>query len=228
MQHPVKAASEVHAGLAGAEAGDTYTGVSYGDDSACPRCGSRHPLFETQMVYEVCRNIVRLLLEQNPVPPAMMIGVLRGNNDTYFAACSPADGTPGQIAFASALQAGRFKLPRLTLVGNLPARGALARGGRTVSAQEVRSCTVTGHPIAGRCAAPKLIHVAAQSATPHPWRLSEVWFDPALQNQSYRHLDTAESCQTCRRLLPLLLCKQGADVDLLSFSGLIRAQWAGY
>jgi len=111
MQNPGKVAQQVAPHLAGGGSGDTYTGVSYGDDIPCPRCGQRHPLYETQVVYEVCRNIVKLLLEQTPCPPAMMIGVLRGNNETYFAACSPADGTPGQIAFSNAIQAGRYKLP---------------------------------------------------------------------------------------------------------------------
>lgn len=225
MKNPEKTAKIIDPASA---SGDSYTGVSYGNDKDCMQCGKRHPLYETQIVYEVCRNIIKLMLEQTPLPPAMMIGVLRSNNDTFFAACSPADGMPGQIAFANAIQVGRYKLPPITLVGNLPARGTISRGGRVVSAQDIRNCTVAGQPIAGRCAAPKLIHIATQQAAPRPWRLSEVWFDPALKSAAYRHLDTAESCQTCSKLIPLLLCKQVPDVDLISFTGLIRAQWTGY
>lgn len=228
MIHHEKTAKPVYTGLAGAPSGDTYTGVSYGDDIPCPRCGQRHPVFETQVVYEVCRNIIKLLMEQNPVPPAMMIGVLRGNNDTFLAACSPADGTPGQMAFAVAVQTGRFRLPGLILAGNLPNAGTTSRGGRTVGAAEIRRCSVAGHPIAGRCAAPKLIHVAQQQNVPRPWSLSEVFFDPALANPHHIHLNTAESCQTCRQLLPLLLCKDGPEVNLITFTGIIRAHWPGF
>jgi hypothetical protein len=229
MQNAGKQAKELGGGILGTEAGDTYTGVSYGDDLVCPNCQSRHPIYETQMVYEVVRNIIKLLLEQTPAPPAMMLGVLRGENGSWFAACSPADGQPGQVALQNAVRNGRVKLPSpMTLVGNLPAAGSTSRGQKPVTAQDVRNCTVNGQPIAGRCAAPKLIHVAIQQNIQRPWRMSEVWFDPALQNNTYRHLDTAESCLTCRNLLPLLLCNQGPDVNLITFTGLIRAQWGGF
>ncbi len=76
----------------GSNAGDTLTGVSYGDDGPCPNCGQRHTINETQQAYDVARTLVRSL---PVVGGAMMLGVLRSADNQWFAACSAHDDTAG-------------------------------------------------------------------------------------------------------------------------------------
>ncbi len=209
----------VHHGLAGGDGGDTYTGISYGDDLPCPNCGLRHSIFETNVLYDMCRILIKQMTMQ-AVANAMMIGVLRGNNNSFYAACSPADGTPGQVAFRNVVQGIRFI--RFALAGNVPDAGSTSRGGVRVSAQMIRQCTVAGNPIAGRCAAPKLVHYAIAHAVPRPWSMSEVLYDPLNQNPHYDHFQTAQSCLSCRQLLPRMLCTQGNAPSLIEFRGFLQ------
>ncbi len=224
MIHQGKKGVRVHRSLAGSDAGDTYTGQAYGDDVPCGSCGGKHPIYETQQVYEVARTIVDCIIGG----PTMMLGVLRSNDGQWVAACSPADGTPGYNAFRGALT-GHHKrfLPALVIAGNIPDDGSRSFGGLPLAASFIRSCTVQNAPIAGRCAAPKLVHYAIRLSLPRPWTMSEVLYDPAGSNPNYTDYLTAPSCATCGVLLPQLLCPLKASATLKEFTGLIRNSWGG-
>lgn len=211
---------KVSGAFPGRSSGDTFTGISYGDDRQCQKCGQHHTINETQQVYEVARTIVDCL---PPTGNAMMIGVLRSSDDLWFAACSPHDGTAGYNAFVASIRTKKHFLPRLTVVGSLPQNQSDTRSGQTLSARDIRSCTVNGHPIAGRCAAPKLLHFAVSNNLRRPWTMSEVFYDPANLNQIYKDYITAPSCQSCQNLLPLILCKHSAgDINMNQFIGMMR------
>jgi hypothetical protein len=159
----------------------------------------------------------------------MMLGVLRSNDGRYFAACSPADGTPGYDAFTAAVTGTHKRfLPALTIAGNIPDNGTVSRGGMSLSAAFLRSCTVNGSPIAGRCAAPKLLHYAIRNQLPRPWVMSEVMYDPTGTNPTYKDYITAPSCNTCKGLLPYMACPRKEQARLVEFTGLIHRQWAGW
>ncbi len=212
----------LHGSLFGSNAGDTYTGQSYGDDVPCTSCGGRHSIYETQQVYDVARTIVDCII----TGPTMMIGVLRSNDGRWVAACSAAEGTPGYNAFREALShRHKRSIPPLAIVGNIPSRDNASRGGQLISAAFMRSCRVGNAPIAGRCAAPKLLLHAIGQRLPRPWTMSEVLFDPAGTNRNYTAYATAPSCATCKNLLPHLLCPSKADVVLHEFNGLIQKSW---
>ncbi len=223
MFNQAKQNQAVHHSLAGGgTSGDTYTGISYGDDLPCPNCGLRHSIFETNVIYDMCRILIKQMTQQG-VAVSMMIGVLRGNNNTFYAASSPADGTAGQLAFRATVQGIRFV--RFTLCGNIPDQGSTSRAGSRVTAQVIRQCTVNGSPIAGRCAAPKLVHYAIGNNIPRPWCMSEVLYDPLGQNPHYDHFQTAQSCLSCRNLLPQMLCTRGNAPNLIEFRGALGANF---
>ncbi len=222
MIHQDKQGMRLHGSLFGSSAGDTYTGQSYGDDMPCMSCGGRHPIYETQQVYDVARTIVDCIV----VRRFMMIGVLRSNDGRWIAACSAAEGTPAYNAFREALShRHKRSLPPLSILGNTPRRYNHSHGGRVISEAFIRSCRVGNAPIAGKCAAPKLILHAIAHRLPRPWTMSEVLFDPAGTNRNYTAYATAPSCATCKSLLPHLLCPSKADVALNEFNGLIQQSW---
>ncbi len=222
MFHNEKRNRAVYKTLAGARSGDTYTGQSYGDDVPCPSCGGRHPVYETQQVYEVVRAIVDCIL----AGPTMMLGVLRANDETWVAACSPADGTAGYNAFRNAVTVTHKRfLPALAIAGNIPDRGTVSRGDLKLNPAFLRSCTVANAPIAGRCAAPKLVHYAIRNNLPRPWTMSEALYDPARASETYEDYQTAPSCDTCKVLLPNMLCPRNAPASVQEFTGLIRKTW---
>jgi hypothetical protein len=224
MIHAKRRGQATPPAFGGSGAGDTFTGISYGDDIVCPTCGQLHPIQETQQIYE----ITRMLVEQIEGAIPMMIGILRDRAGTYVAACSPAEGTPGYQAFLTAIQTKRAFLPQLRVTGDLQMGQLRTRGGDRLSGAQVRACTVLGQPIAGRCAAPKLIHYAMSNDLPRPWVMSEVMHDPTGQNRHHASHVTAESCQTCARLLPLMLCGHTHGEGLLTFRGLMQRQWQGF
>lgn len=225
MFHEGKSGVAVHRSLAGGNAGDTYTGQAYGDDTICPVCNGLHPIFETQQVYEVARTIVDCIIGG----PTMMVGVLRSNDGRYVAACSPANASDGYNAFIGAVTGTHKRfLPSLTIAGNIPDDGSRSRGGLPLNARFIRSCKVDGSPMAGRCAAPKLLHFAIKNLLPRPWVMSEVMYDPAGTSLAYRDYITAPSCSTCAVLLPYMVCPRKQHVNLQVFTDLIRDHWGGW
>ena len=222
MIHQGKKGVRVHHSLAGSEAGDTYTGQAYGDDAPCCSCGGKHPIFETQQLYEVARTIVDCIIGG----PTMMISVLRSNDGRWVAACSPADGTPGYNAFRGALTGPNKRfLPELVVAGNIPYEGVRSFGDVPLPTSFIHSCTVKNAPFAGRCAAQKLIHYAIRLSLPRPWTMSEVLYDPARAHPNYTDYQTAASCATCSILLPQLLCPLKESTPPKAFTALIRKSW---
>lgn len=94
------------------------------------------------------------------------------------------------------------------------------------SAQQGNNKTITGSAIEGSeysqtlvdndpgsCAAPRLIqqamedHEASQPAIRGNWEMTEIWYDPNTEaDDSYVHGLSAKHCNTCAKLVPLLLC----------------------
>lgn len=204
--------------------GSQFTGRTYGDDILCPICSQRHPVSEGSRAKMLCWRIAGELGQAANGLAPMMIGVLVANNGNVYAACSPADSQPGQLAFVQACQ--RVGMVPFIQCGNVPARGVATAGGRQMSPSEMARCRPTQQdPIQGRCAAPKMIHIALSQRAPRPWTMSEMLWDPAGQNAQYTPLWHAQSCNTCQRLLPRMLCKSNSeDVSLITV-GFMRDQF---
>ncbi|EPX56234.1 hypothetical protein D187_007576 [Cystobacter fuscus DSM 2262] len=56
-----------------------------------------------------------------------------------------------------------------------------------------------------KCAAPRLIHAAIQAGE-WPYSMTEVWFEPSKSHAIYPDRHTIESCDNCRKIVPLMLC----------------------
>ena len=82
-------------------------------------------------------------------------------------------------------------------------------GGADVASAEYLQTKVDNEP--GTCAAPRIIEQAMADADAvkvrDNWEMTEVWFDPnAEADESYVHGLSAKHCNTCDKLIPLLLC----------------------
>lgn len=73
-------------------------------------------------------------------------------------------------------------------------------GGRPINPPDY---TVPGSNLGGQCAAAKAV-LAANAAGLKPIAMTETWSGPP--NQSFKEGKHAESCETCKKLLPALLC----------------------
>jgi hypothetical protein len=77
-------------------------------------------------------------------------------------------------------------------------------GGRKIKIEAAPSDT--NDP--GNCAAPRMIQAAVQAGLT-PVAMTEFWVGPA--NSNYSAGAHAESCDTCKRILPAMLCPEPPD-----------------
>ena len=200
--------------------GYAVTGITYGADRRCRRClgdPRQHEVFETELSKAAAKVVLDSLMritESNEVAKLtrgerearFMFGVLVCPSRQLLAACS---GMATPASFKAALRADT----RFTLCEDVK-RPVLCRGKRGVANGQIGACRFDNVPLA--CAAPKLVDYANRQGYAMPYHMTEVWFDPKVARWNSKnqekppkftdHGETRTSCETCKRVLPLLLC----------------------
>lgn len=78
---------------------------------------------------------------------------------------------------------------------------------QSLSAQEFDHSTGDGKTTPEACAGPKLLAHAIRNNWPRPYAMSEVWSAKRHDAASkFAKSEPIESCNTCCRLMPLMLC----------------------
>ncbi|PRQ03029.1 hypothetical protein ENSA5_19680 [Enhygromyxa salina] len=167
-------------------------GLSYGGDAPCPLCGAPqgHPLpSDEDTEAEIAR-----LHETEPVSRpgdeyGYMIGAMK---------CKDSKGRVVMLTAHSGKPVGA-KIPSL----QNPGRFGKSLGGRKYKAEKV-----DGSSRPGNCAAPKLIfHARVKGLT--PVALTESWHGRSPPSGApFSHGNHAESCETCKDMLPAMLCPE--------------------
>jgi hypothetical protein len=213
--------------VGGARFGESYTGIVYGLDAVGLSCGAIHKeslgLRETNRTLSLASRIVirmvrnqRITLTTLPPQEFCMVGVLITNNRIY-AATSSGDGQPLQQRFVAAVNA--INPPAMTICGNIAFGQLKNRGGSTIPHQERVLCQRIPNSPVGSCAAPKLINAAIRNGDTLPWVMSEVFYNPGLDNPNRAHHNTIPSCLNCEKLIPVMMCE---ETQLADYLGILR------
>ncbi|MCA9707363.1 MAG: hypothetical protein KDK70_16030, partial [Myxococcales bacterium] len=84
-----------------------------------------------------------------------------------------------------------------------PGGQGTSRGGQRYNVKKA-----PGSSRAGNCAAPKMLEQARRQGLT-PLAMTEAWHGPPPPSGApYSHGEHAESCDTCKKLLPAMLCDQ--------------------
>jgi len=178
--------------------GTPSKGLSYGDDAPCQVCGKEagHPLPSTreseskaETSYE---NAPASRMGRGGQPSGYMAGnlIAKDKNGRKIVLRAASGRTPeGFLPIPN---------PQLDLIGKNPWKTV---GGRTIM---IHPNPDDAQP-PGNCAAPKLI-VAAIEQGLKPVAMTEFWRGPTAG--PYTDGNHYESCATCRRVLPSLLCPE--------------------
>ena len=189
---------------------------------ACARCGRYHGRSDQVLETHGSRfKLMRLLVELQLTPmlarrtgadvPALnadrMFGVLVTPEKTF--ATHSGDLLDGATPF---LLLAKSRKMTLALTQEEKQGKHTARAG-VIPQHIYQSAKVAGAYKPGNCAAPRLIEAALKdpdvSHDPMTWSMSEVMYNPTGSNQQWWHGLTANSCDTCEKLVPMLLCPTG-------------------
>ncbi|SAL05168.1 hypothetical protein AWB78_07336 [Caballeronia calidae] len=204
--------------------------VLYGATRACPRCAEIHPPREGIQETAISRfKLMQLMFElvyanlHNPGTCRQedrMFGILTTPLRVYAAHSGPTQN--GTTSFLTAACKRGYKIcdeRSASLPGRIDIRF------NEIPAEEYEATYTRGGGYRpGACAAPRLIQQAildyqhtGQHIDPTTWAMSEVMYkknptkSPAGDGQDWIHGLTAHSCETCARLVPLLLCTRDTD-----------------
>ena len=173
----------------------------YGDDSPCQICGAQggHPIPSTASSQAEAQKEYKGAPSGRKPKNAKknsgyMMGVLEGTD---------ASGRRVLVANSGKSVAG---LPASIDIKTPMANGQTftTPGGRKYTVQP--NANDTNAP--GNCAAPKLVHAAIQQGVT-PIGMTEFWVGPA--NSNFNDGDHTASCDTCKRVLPSMLCPAPPD-----------------
>lgn len=146
-----------------------------------------------------------------------MFGILITPSRTYAAHSGPTNA--GNTPFLQkATQKGYTACPPRTATGGPHTSFC----GTVITPAEYTACYVAqGGYVAGNCAAPRLLEQALEDHRANGWGInfanwfmSEVMYQPG-QVGNWTHGLTAESCKTCKNLVPMFLCPNGAPFETL-------------
>lgn len=184
--------------------GSRYTGLVYGRDAPCRRCGNYHDdqdllLKETDRTEFACSKIAAAA----NLKEAGMCGILIDAKGRVAIAVS-GSGSKGEAKALKALNAAQG------LAGDLYKNAVLASDitlADYADLGEVGHCRTEGAAEPGNCAAPKLINHAKKNGWDAPFVISEVWsVRKSKDRDKFAKSEPIESCQACGKLLPLMLC----------------------
>ena len=199
--------------------------LSYGA-GRCPQCGRRHAEDTTLLesggskafVEVLMANLVRVGFDQN-----CMVGALvpRGSSPKVLIACS---GFGVRPRFDEAAKG----MGNAIVCPDVGKQSVRTRGGATVSVKMIDQCKVDNEPLS--CAAPKMIDYANRHYFALPYSITEVMFNPSTHKRFFEkrkgftvHGHSIESCKTCEKIVPLLLCGESGDRNLPSSSATVSS-----
>ncbi|MBL8900216.1 MAG: hypothetical protein JNM84_21475 [Planctomycetes bacterium] len=196
--------------------GSKYTGLTYGNDTHCPRCNSTHALI-TKLAAETDKaNLMasKIAAAASLTQGGAMLGVLISATGQIAVATSGTDAGKA----TRVINAARATYPHPTVINQAPDLVASTTAGHAalqiatimghpVTLAEEGHCSTVGTATPGNCAAPKLIAYAISQGWPTPYAMSEAW-SRASQNATFKFAQSEpiESCNTCCKLVPLMLC----------------------
>lgn len=182
--------------------GTPSPGLAYGDDSPCQVCGAKggHPLPSTEGNQDDAKAAYA------DAPHGRKPNSAKKNKGYMGGVLEATDGS-GKTVFVRNSGAGVGGAATADLKTPMAAGETFtAPGGRKY--QIARADGDTNDP--GNCAAPKLIHAALEAGL-QPVAMTEYWVGPA--NSNFEDGAHAESCATCKRILPAMLCPEPPDPD---------------
>ncbi len=199
--------------------GVRLTGLTYGNDAPCRTCGTTHnPTDRNKIVVETDKTefIASRIAEKVGAGTSASKGIAGVGKQEGMVGVLIAAG--GQMAVAmsgsgprkeAAIQAAAKALyPDLVFAGNLGGGQIPTAAGGFLSQQKCDHSRFEGlmtEP--GTCAGPKLIAHALRNNWARPFAMSEVWSAKvAKPGSKFAKSEPIESCNTCCKLIPLMLC----------------------
>lgn len=185
-----------------ANLGTPSPGLAYGDDAPCPICGKAggHPIPSTASTEaEANATYSKLPHGRKPNNP--------NRNEGYmYGVLEATDGSGKRFLKANSGKNVNGLSPTLDLKSMMANQNSTftTPGGRRYQVRPAQTDTTAGP---GNCAAPKLIYEALQAGLT-PVALTEFWVGPA---GKYGDGDHTQSCDTCKRILPAMLCPEPPD-----------------
>ena len=189
--------------------GTKYTGLTYGKDTACHRCGHTHT-DANQLIYE--SDKVNLMASKIAARAAVtqggvMLGVLI-DTAGHIAVAVSGTAQPKHDRVALAVQA-LYPTAEMVPVDALDPVADIAHNGCGITLEESGHCRAADDlatAVPGSCAAPKLVGYALRNDWPRPYVMSEAW-SRSTQGETFKFAQSEpiESCNTCCKLLPLML-----------------------
>jgi hypothetical protein len=203
----------------------TMTGLTYGNDAECRRCGQRHAhtnrdtiAVETNRTLLMASRIAERVGAGMPASrgsPAVkkqegMVGVLIAADGRMAVAVSGGGNSKDaavRTAVDQTLAAVSALYPYLIFVGNIEGQIPTVSG-QFLSRQEFDHSAGDGlTAVPGTCAGPKLMAYAITNGWARPYAMSEAW-SARKQDETakFGKSEPIESCNTCCRLIPMMLC----------------------
>jgi hypothetical protein len=188
--------------------GSKYTGLSYANDTTCRRCNSVHAVLN-KILPETDKTelmVSRIASQAAVTQGGVMLGVLIANNGNTAVAVSGDSAAKAQRVTLAA--AGLY--PNVVVAPDLAEFHINTRQNNNITLFEQGYCHTPGdHSVAtpGNCAAPKLVGWAIAQAWPLPYVMSEAWSrSQQAAGFKYGQSEPIESCNTCCKLLPMMMC----------------------
>ena len=199
--------------------GARLTGLTYGNDTRCLKCGMTHGdtdrkkiVVETDktelMASKIAEKVGAGVNASTGVSPIKkqegMVGVLIAAGGQMAVAVS-GGGTGKEQAIKAAAKALYLAL---VFAGNLETGQIPTASGQFLSPKEFNHSTGDGQTaVPGTCAGPKLIAHAIRNNWAPPYAMSEAWSAKReLTTSKFAKSEPIESCNTCCRLIPMMLC----------------------
>jgi hypothetical protein len=186
--------------------GSPSVGLTYGEDAPCQVCGKR----EGHQLPSSSSTESKAATDHANAPKGRKPGNAK-RNQGYMLGVLEATDSSGQVTTFTA--ASGKKVPGLsTNPSSSPDTRKHIADGKTMTTPGGRKIKIepassdTNDP--GNCAAPKMIQAAIEAGL-EPVAMTEFWVGPG--NSNFSEGAHAESCNTCKRILPAMLCPEPPD-----------------
>ena len=184
--------------------GQKFTGLVYGRDAVCRRCGVFHAPDLTPGAGGF--NLIACETDKTELMASKVAASADLKEKGMVGILIDAD---GKIALAVS---GNTKKANLVLAAAESIYQGLELAGDVnildyITNEELGHCRSDGAAPPGNCAAPKLIGHAIAGSWKLPFAISEVWSDKKnVEKEKFNKNEPIESCIACGKLVPLMMC----------------------